>query len=171
MDVDGSRDTRSFYDGLAATYDRIFPDWAASSLPHLLTAADVGAALREMRRVTRTGGLVAVSTRDYDALREQRPRATPVQISGYGQDEVVTLQVWHWDADGERYDLDHLQLSRRGRPEDGWRLTSRRARYWAIPRGRLAGLAREAGLGDVRWRMPEEEGGFYQPLMLATAAR
>ncbi len=248
------REVAAFYDDLAATYDRIFPDWAASSrrqgaalhalltrelgpgphdlldaaagigtqllglaghgsrvvgtdvsgaalrraraagaggrrvavadmralpfadgtfdavvcadnaLPHLLTAADVVTALREMRRVTRPGGLVAVSTRDYDALRAERPRVTPAQVSGDGDDTVVTVQVWAWHPDGERYDLDHLQL----RPDPGtgsWRVAVRRTAYWAITRGQLTAFAEEAGLAAPRWLLPD--GGFPQPLLVA----
>ncbi|MFD7705965.1 class I SAM-dependent methyltransferase [Streptomyces sp. NPDC059786] len=55
---------------------------ADNALPHLLTAQDVRAALAEMRRVLRPGGLLMVSTRPYDEILRSRPAATPPRPSG-----------------------------------------------------------------------------------------
>jgi SAM-dependent methyltransferase len=140
---------------------------ADNSLPHLLSAADVVAALREMRRVCVPGGLVLVSTRDYDELRRTRPGATPVQVSRDQAGLAATFQVWTWHDDGERYDYDHLMLS--GDPTDdgtGWRVGHRTGTYWALTRAQLSSLAGEAGLAGVRW-LVSQESGFFQPLMLA----
>jgi glycine/sarcosine N-methyltransferase len=136
---------------------------ADNSLPHLLTAADVVAALREMRRVAVPGGLVLVSTRDYDELRRTRPGATPVQVSRDHTGLTATFQVWAWHDDGERYDYDHLMLIQDG---SGWRVGHRTGTYWAVTRGELAAMAAEAGLAGVRWLLPDET-GFFQPLLLA----
>jgi ubiquinone/menaquinone biosynthesis C-methylase UbiE len=136
---------------------------ADNSLPHLLTAVDVLVALREMRRVAVPGGLVLVSTRDYDELRRTRPGATPVQVSRDGAGLTATFQVWTWHDDGERYDYEHLMLVGEG---SGWRVGSRTGTYWALTRSELAALAGEAGLVGVRWLLPAES-GFFQPLMLA----
>jgi glycine/sarcosine N-methyltransferase len=136
---------------------------ADNSLPHLLTAADVVAALTEMRRVLVPRGLVLVSTRTYDELRRTRPAATPVQVSRGEAGLTATFQVWTWHDDGERYDYDHLMLTQEG---SGWRLAHRRGTYWALTRAELSALAAEAGLAGVRWLLPEET-GFFQPLLLA----
>ena len=136
---------------------------ADNSLPHLLTAADVVAALAEMRRVAVPGGLVLVSTRDYDELRRTRPGATPVQVSRDEAGLTATFQVWTWRDDGQRYDYDHLMLAG---DASRWRVGHRAGSYWAITRAELSALAVEAGLVAVRWLAPDET-GFFQPLLLA----
>jgi glycine/sarcosine N-methyltransferase len=169
--------------GLAAADMRRLPFADASfhavvcvdnSLPHLLTAADVRAALREMLRVTLPGGAVLVSTRDYDELRRNRPESTPVTVLRRGTEVSATFQLWTWHDDGERYDFDHFVLRRRDEERDGerdgvgaaWHLAHRRATYWALTRDELSTLAADAGLVGVRWLLPEQS-GFFQPLFVA----
>ena len=136
---------------------------ADNSLPHLLTAADVAAALREMRRVAVPGGLVLVSTRDYEDLRRTRPAATPVQVSRDGGRLTATFQLWAWHDDGEHYDYEHLMLTGDG---TDWRVGHRTGTYWALTRAELSALASDAGLVGVRWLGPAES-GFFQPLLVA----
>ena len=138
---------------------------ADNALPHLLTAADVVLALHELRRVTRAGGGILVSIRDYDEARRTRPVSTPVQVSRPDGGLAATFQLWTWHDDGERYDLEHVMLH--GRPP-AWRVGYRTASYWAITRAELAGLAVEAGLDAVRWLLPAES-GYVQPLLVARA--
>lgn len=138
---------------------------ADNALPHLLTAGEVVRALGEMRRVLSPGGLVLVSTRDYDLLREQRPPVTPPQLAQRGDEVTVTFQLWDWRADGERYDMRLFQVTG---ADDRWTLAQRRTVYWALTRAQLSGFAGQAGLVAPEWRFPEET-GFFQPLLLARA--
>lgn len=135
---------------------------ADNSLPHLLTAADVGAALVQARRVLRPGGVILVSIRDYDGLRAARPRSTKPRV-GVG---AITFQLWHWHSGGEHYDLTHVQLL--AGADGGWTVAHRRATYWAISRAQLTGLLAAAGFTDVYWHDPEHS-GFFQPLVTARA--
>jgi glycine/sarcosine N-methyltransferase len=136
---------------------------ADNALPHLLTSADVRLALAEMLRVVVPGGVVIVTTRDYDELRRTRPVATPVGVHRDAGGVTAGFQLWAWHPDGERYDLDHLFVTgARGE----WRVRARHSTYWAITRDELAELATAAGLVDVRWLLPEES-RFFQPLLLA----
>ena len=136
---------------------------ADNSLPHLLTAEDVVRALGEMRRVVSPGGLVLVTTREYDRLRAERPAATALSLSRGSDGLTVNFQVWDWWPDGERYDLRHFQVSGEG---DDWRVAQRRTTYWALSTAQLSGFARDAGLEAPEWRLPDQT-GFFQPLLVA----
>ncbi|MFE9017445.1 class I SAM-dependent methyltransferase [Streptomyces sp. NPDC007808] len=141
---------------------------ADNALPHLLTEQDVHAALTQMRRVLRPGGLLLASTRPYDDLLRNRPESTPLQVhrSTNGRERAVTFQLWHWHDDGEHYDLELFQLL----PSGGeWRVQVHRTTYWALSRNRLSALAANAGFVAPRWRMPRES-GFFQPLLSTYAA-
>jgi glycine/sarcosine N-methyltransferase len=141
---------------------------ADNALPHLLTERDVHAALAEMRRVLRPGGLLLVSTRSYDELLRDRPESMPPQVNrpAEGGDRSVAFQLWHWQDDGEHYDMEHFQLLSSG---GEWHVEVRRTVYWALGRERLTSLAAGAGFRDAGWRMPQET-GFFQPLLVARAA-
>ncbi|WP_406288710.1 class I SAM-dependent methyltransferase [Streptomyces sp. NBC_00209] len=139
---------------------------ADNSLPHLLTPEAVQAALGEMRRVLRPGGVLLVSTRPYDRLRRARPASTPPQVRDETGGRVVTFQLWHWRPDGERYDLEHFQLHPAAEGDEGWDVRTRRTSYWALAQDQLTGFARRAGLTEPAWHQPEAT-GFFQPVLVA----
>jgi glycine/sarcosine N-methyltransferase len=155
---------------------------ADNALPHLLTAGDMDAALAGMRRVLRPGGLLIVSTRDYDADRAARPPWRPplaVQAPG---GRAITFHLWHWHEDGERYDMELFQLLPRGAGggeggedtedtedrQDGedWDVRVVRATYWAITREQVSERVTAAGFRDIAWLGPERS-GFFQPVLTA----
>ncbi|WP_030159565.1 class I SAM-dependent methyltransferase [Glycomyces sp. NRRL B-16210] len=138
---------------------------ADNSLPHLLTEEDVRAALSQMRRVLRVGGLLVVSVRDYDAILRSRPASTPPQTSALERGRAVTFQLWDWHSDGERYDLEHFQLVPDG---SDWTVEVRRTSYWALTRRRLTGFVLEAGFAEPQWRAAARN-GFFQPVLTARA--
>ncbi|MEV7069645.1 class I SAM-dependent methyltransferase [Streptomyces sp. NPDC093990] len=141
---------------------------ADNSVAHLLTAPDVAAALADMRRVLRDGGLLLLTLRDYDEIRRTRPGAAPPQVSEGPDGRVITFQLWHWHPDGERYDQEYFQLLPGG--GDGWTVRVRRTTSWALTRARLTEFVTAAGFTDVRWHDPASS-GFYQPVLTARAAR
>ncbi|MCM2414770.1 MULTISPECIES: class I SAM-dependent methyltransferase [unclassified Streptomyces] len=142
---------------------------ADNALPHLLTPRAVLAALREMYRVLRPGGVLLLSTRPYDRLRRERPTSTPPQVKEGAGGRVVTFQLWHWQPDGERYDLEHFQLLPGAQAEqDGadWRVRTRRTSYWALTQAQIVEFTARAGLREPVWHEPDES-GFFQPVLVA----
>jgi SAM-dependent methyltransferase len=140
---------------------------ADNSLAHLLTAPDLEAALAGMRRVLRDGGLLVLTLRDYDEIRRTRPGAPPPQVSENPDGRLITFQLWQWHEDGERYDLEHFQLTNGG--GDDWAVRVRRTTSWALTRSQLTEFVTTAGFVDVRWHDPASS-GFYQPVLIARAA-
>ncbi|MFB7256287.1 class I SAM-dependent methyltransferase [Streptomyces nojiriensis] len=136
---------------------------ADNALPHLLTAEDVRAALAETRRVLRPGGLLLLSTRPYGELLRTRPQSEAPRVRTGPDGRTITFQLWHWHADGERYDLELFQLLPTG---DTWATQTSSATYWALPQERTAGFAREAGLRETLWHAPADT-GFLQPVLTA----
>ncbi|WP_078971976.1 class I SAM-dependent methyltransferase [Streptomyces sp. WM6368] len=136
---------------------------ADNALPHLLTARDVGTALAETLRVLRPGGLLLLSTRPYGELRRTRPQSEPPHVHTGPEGRTVTFQLWHWHADGERYDVELFQLLPTGAT---WTTRTSSATYWALPEEETAGYARRAGFADVLWRAPADT-GFHQPVLTA----
>lgn len=136
---------------------------ADNSLPHLLTEQDILAALGEMRRVLRDGGLLMISIRAYEQARRDHPASTEPHVAQGPDGGTITFQLWDWHADGEHYDLHHVQLL----PErEAWSLRERRATYWALTQRELTQYVIAAGFTEPVWHQPEES-GFFQPLLTA----
>jgi glycine/sarcosine N-methyltransferase len=133
---------------------------ADNSLPHLVTEIDVVRALCEMERVTRPGGVVLITIRDYEEVRQEQLPGTLPQISKTVAGETITFQVWDWHADHACYDLQHFQLVG---SESYWKVFSRRTSYWAITRSELFACAKQAKLVNAEWLMPAVT-NFFQPV-------
>ncbi|HCT80753.1 MAG TPA: class I SAM-dependent methyltransferase [Micromonosporaceae bacterium] len=136
-----------------------------NALPHLLTDADMLDALRGMRARLRPGGLLLITTRDYDQARRDRAagQAPRAFTDGQGRERMV-LQLWQWESE-DTYHLRHVTLTRDG---STWQGTEHNVRYRAITRGELTTLMRDAGLNHPRWHMPDSS-GYYQPIVVANA--
>lgn len=136
---------------------------ADNAVCHLLSAPELVEALAQARRVLRPDGVLILSIRDYDALRVTRPTRTAPQLSIVDSQRSFTFQRWHWHDDGERYDLEHVQVT--GGDGD-WRAAHRSSTLWALTRAQLDDAARRAGFVALRW-YPGDELGFHQPVLLA----
>lgn len=147
---------------------------ADDSQPHLLTPKAVLAALGEMRRVLRPGGVLPLSTRPYDRLRRERPVSTPPQVREGAGGRVVTFQLWHWKPEGEREDLEHFQLlpdasanaEEEGEEGERWGVRTRRTSYWSLSQAQIVDITARAGLREPVWHEPDES-DFFQPVLVA----
>jgi glycine/sarcosine N-methyltransferase len=135
-----------------------------NSVAHLPSLEHIERALREMVRVTRPGGSVIVSIRDYEAARAQRLPGTLPQVNHTSGQETIAFQAWDWSADGCHYDLQHFVLTR---VDESWRVTTRRATLYALTRAELVECARHSGLHDVELIEPTVA-DFFQPLIVAS---
>lgn len=135
---------------------------ADNALPHLLQDDQVEAAFTEMRRILRAGGIVLLSTRDYDQVLPARPTGTGLQLHEGPDERMVTFQVWHWRNSSDIYDLEHFQLVQRG--SGPWQAQVRGTTLRAYTRAHLTSLAQSAGLVDITW---PEGTGYFQPVMTA----
>lgn len=147
--------------GVADDFDVVIS--CDNAIPHLLNDADIDRALSEMYSKLRRGGLLLVSTRDYDRALTERPRtAPPLDIAG--PPRRIVMRVHEWDApDSPLYTVRFLILTRE---RASWQVDEYATRYRALPAARLAEAAARAGLKDVSWLTPEEA-HFHQPVMVA----
>lgn len=155
------RDVREIEDLPGGPFDVVLS--ADNSLPHLTDPDDLHRAVRGMCRQTVPGGLVLVSTRDYDALLDERPRIRGPWIMGESGDRRIVLQLWDWQETEPIYRLHHLILHESG---GDWRLSRRSCDYRAVRRAELEAAFREAGSPETAWLEPDAT-GFFQPILLA----
>jgi glycine/sarcosine N-methyltransferase len=146
---------------------------ADNSLAHLLTEQDVHAALTAMHQALREDGLLVISTRPYEQLRAERPTATLPRITHTDRGRVISFQLWDWHPDGERYDLEHIQLHHTAAVDhDGssnWQVHSRHATSWAITSAELSVLVSAAAFRQVTWHA-ETDTRYFQPVLTARKA-
>lgn len=139
-----------------------------NSLPHLLDDDDLAAALREIAALLEPGGLFLASIRDYDALIDERPPATPIRVFDEAEGRRVLFQLWDWDADGggyqvTQYILRHRPAGSEGRGVECLTFTSR---FRALRRRELEQALNAAGFTELEWIEPSER-GYYQPVIAA----
>jgi SAM-dependent methyltransferase len=138
---------------------------ADNSVAHLLTDADLAAALASMKHILRPGGLLVITMRDYTEALATRQRATQPQTIETQEGRGAMFQLWRWHDESDCYDLDHVQLLPQA---DAWQLRTRRATSRALTRTHVAHLAAKAGFAHPTWHDPAST-AFFQPLLTASA--
>jgi len=134
-----------------------------NSIPHLITDADILAALRQFIEVLRRGGVCACSVRDYDTV----PRGVAA-THDYGErrrgGETFRLwQEWTWES------LTHYQVRlivEKDGPTGRQTLVTTVTRYYDIRVAQLLELMAGAGFRDCR-RLDD---AIYQPIVIGRAA-
>lgn len=134
---------------------------ADNALPHLLTRADVRAAIRPIAATLRPEGLFVASVRDYDDALITRPETWPARLFDDQGRRRIVQQVWEW-LDERQYRV-HLYLTRE--LEAGWRCDHHVGHYRAWRRAELSDLLEEE-FAAIRWLMPDAT-GYHQPIVLA----
>ena len=131
-----------------------------NALPHMLTEKDLEKAVESIVSVTKPGGMIAASIRDYDELLETRPPYSAPYIHKTEKGQRVSFQTWTWE--GERYRLVQYIIN----DEDRLDIKKFATEYRAVKRDELTALFMKCGLSSVYWMFPDET-GFYQPIVIA----
>jgi glycine/sarcosine N-methyltransferase len=135
-----------------------------NALPHLESPEALGEALTQTRKKLQSGAVFIASIRDYDRFVQERPAVQgPTFYTEEGKRRTVH-QVW--DRIDDRHYTFHLYITRQ--IHDGWETQHHVSNYRALLRVELSHALQIAGFTKCRWLF-EEESGFYQPIILATA--
>ena len=151
-------DFRTLSDVFSEPFDLVIA--MDNALPHMLTAADLKAAVRSITGQLREGGLFIASIRDYDRMLAEKPAHSAPYVHKTAQGQRVLFQTWDWHEENYRFiqyiinDAETVAVSKF------------ECEYRAVRRAELSALLLEAGSREVLWRMPEET-GFYQPVLVA----
>jgi len=117
-----------------------------NSLPHALSAAALGEALRDFRAVLRPGGLLIVQNRNFDLVWKQRARYMPLETHREGDQEWLFVRFY--DFGPETVTFNMLTLRRQG---EAWSFSPDSTELRPIFRNELAGALTEAGFGAAEF--------------------
>lgn len=148
-------------DGITGRFDAVIS--CDNALPHLLDEHDIDRALAAMRSKLQRGGLLLISTRDYDRALIDRPASAPPLLIP-GPPRRVVVRLHDWDAPDSRLHTVRFLILTEG--DHGWTVAHHAARYRAVTGGELSAAAARAGFVDITW-LTAEAAGFHQPVMTA----
>jgi SAM-dependent methyltransferase len=117
-----------------------------NSLPHVLTPADLSAALGDFAACLRPGGLLLVQNRNFDAVLARGERWMEPQPYRLGDKEWLFLRFYDFEPDG-LLSFHVLTLRRQGGGEWSQRVTS--TRLWPQRRDELLTAIETAGFVDI----------------------
>lgn len=133
-------------EGLREGFDAVL--CLGNSLPHLLTQAELVAALRGMADVLRPGGLLVLQNLNYDLRWQRQPRWFAAQGGVLDGQEVLVWRFADYDMPGGRIAF-HIALFRKG--PGGWVVEVHTTLQRPLFRADLAAALAEAGFMAVRW--------------------
>lgn len=155
----GVADFRSLDKDVPGQFDVVLS--ADNAVPHLLDDQELSVACRNFYVKLRDKGLLIISMRDYDEIRQNRQRATVPRVMDEGK--RIVFQVWDWAEGGKHYITNQFIMQE---IDGAWRTEVNSTSYRALLRTELSAILEEAGFADIRWHMPSES-GFYQPILTA----
>jgi len=115
-----------------------------NSLPHLLTAAEVAAALVDFATVLRPGGLLVIQNRNLDRVWAERQRFMAPQAHREGDQEWLFVRFYDFHATTLTFNM--LRLRREG---GGWAQDVQATELRPLFQCDLAQGLAEAGFGQV----------------------
>jgi len=118
-----------------------------NSLPHLLTQAELVAALREMAGVLRPGGVLVLQNLNYDLRWQKQPRWFMAQGGVLDGQEVLVWRFADYDLPAGRIAF-HIALFRKDAPN--WKVEVHTTPQRPLFQADLVAALAEAGYVDVR---------------------
>lgn len=151
-------DFRKLQDIFSESFDIVIA--MDNALPHMLTKADLEAALKSITSVINDGGIFVASIRDYDTLLTKKPPYSPPYIHKTENGQRVSFQVWDWNE--EIYKLTQYIIE----DEDIVKANKFNCEYRATRRDEISEILKNIGCSKVNWIFSDET-DFYQPIVVA----
>lgn len=153
---------RADFCALSKTFSELFDVVICmdNALPHMLSSAALGSAVKSIADRIKSGGIFVASIRDYDAVLKNKPPYSPPYIHKTDKGRRVSFQTWDWEED--RYKLTQYIID----DEEALNISRFECEYRAVCREELTELLLSNGYTEVVWKFPEET-GFYQPIVIA----
>lgn len=142
------------FGGLARAFEHspLFPFDAVlclgSSLPHVLSAAELHAALSDFAASLRPGGTFIMQNRNFDAVMSTRARWMEPQAHREGDTERIFLRFYDYEPDG-LITFNILTLKREG--QGAWQQKVSASRLRPLLQAELGGALDAAGFTGVQW--------------------
>jgi len=134
-----------------------------NAIAHCLNDDDLGAALASMKTRLSPGGLLLLSTRNYDELVVDKPRFTSEHVQDRPDGRRVVFQLRDWEECGRKYRAHQFLIKE---VDGGYELKHFETEHRALLRAEMTAAIRSAGYEDIRWHDPEAS-GYYQPIVTA----
>lgn len=119
-----------------------------NALPHLLSDAEIRAALHNFYGLIKPGGVLVIGIRDFDFLIEDRPRFVPGQFHDEMGEQHILFDIWDWD-DGPPLTVTFNKFIVSGQGET-YTVRKDSVRYRALRRAELETLLHEAGFSAIK---------------------
>jgi len=130
--------------GRGSSFDAVL--CLGNSLPHLLTPADLAAALADFAACLRPGGLLLIQNRNFDRVLARRQRWMEPQAHRYGKKEWLFLRFYDFEPDG-KLTFNMMTLQREG--AGAWSQQVMATRLRPLGQEELTAALAEAGFGEI----------------------
>ncbi len=129
-----------------------------NSISHMLNNKDLIIAAQNIYSKVDKWWLFLGSIRDYDALLQEKPTATPLNIR---KEWIISFQTWDWEKNNV-YTMNHFTFKK----DEGYKTHHRCTKLRAYQRYQIKTIFYKIWFTDIQWLMPEES-GYFQPIILA----
>jgi SAM-dependent methyltransferase len=153
-------DFRTLDTDVPGTFDAVIA--IDNSLPHLLPDSEIQVVCANFYHKLTPGGLLLLSTRDYDAELEKREQMHFRRSEDTDDGRIIMFDIWDWHPD-DTYTLNMFQVTQRG---NRWNTKHLATNYRALRRAEITAFLDEAGFAGVRVLEPVAS-NYFQPVFLA----